>query len=89
MLLSHSFRPVTWQIAAVFILILAALIMFVREKTSPDLIALGVLVIIAALGLVPTGDVLAVFGNPAPITVAARAAKRGQALGFGVGELGQ
>ena len=45
--------------------------MFVREKTSPDLIALGVLVIIAALGLVPTGDVLAVFGNPAPITVAA------------------
>ena len=45
--------------------------MFVREKTSPDLIAIGLLVIIAALGLVPTRDVLAVFSNPAPITVAA------------------
>ena len=51
MLLVTSFRPMTWQIALVFILLLAALIMFVREKTSPDLIALGVLVIIAALGL--------------------------------------
>ena len=71
MLLVYSLPPVTWQIAAVFILLLAALIGFVREKTSPDLIALGLLVIIAALGLVPTGDVLAVFGNPAPITVAA------------------
>lgn len=70
MLLVHSL-PVTWQIAVVFILLLAALIGFVREKTSPDLIALGLLVIIAALGLVPTRDLLAVFSNPAPITVAA------------------
>ena len=61
----------TWQIAFVFFLLLAALIGFVREKTSPDLIALGLLVIVAAVGLVPTRDVLAVFANPAPITVAA------------------
>lgn len=61
----------TWQIAFVFALLIAAVIAFVREKTPPELVALILLVIIAAAQLAPTRDVLAVFANPAPITVAA------------------
>jgi di/tricarboxylate transporter len=61
----------TWQIAVVFALLIGAMISFLREKITPDLVALTLLVIIAATGLVPTRDVLGVFANPAPITVAA------------------
>ena len=61
----------TWQIALVFALLVIAIIEFAREKTPPDLIALALFVIVAVTGLVPRQDVLAVFANPAPITVAA------------------
>lgn len=61
----------TWQIALVFALLVGAVISFVREKVPPDLVALVLLFVIAATGLIPTKDVLAVFSNPAPITVAA------------------
>lgn len=47
------------------------MISFVREKYPPDVVALCLLVIIAASGLVPLRDAFAVFSNPAPITVAA------------------
>ncbi|MBL9188878.1 MAG: anion permease [Opitutaceae bacterium] len=61
----------TWQIALVFTLLIGAIIAFVRERTPPDLIALSLLIIIAATGLVPVKEVFSVFSNPAPITVAA------------------
>ena len=61
----------TWQMALVFALLIAAVISFVREKTPPELVALTLLVIVAGTGLVPTRDALGVFANPAPITVAA------------------
>ncbi len=61
----------TWQIALVFALLIGAIVAFVREKTSPDIVALALFVIIAATGLVPMKEVFAVFSNPAPITVAA------------------
>ncbi len=61
----------TWQIAFVFVLLIAAIVLFVREKIAPELVALGLFVIIAATGLVPVKEAFAVFANPAPITVAA------------------
>jgi len=61
----------TWQMALVFALLIGAILGFMREKTPPDILALALLVIIAATGLVPTRDVLSVFSNPAPITIAA------------------
>jgi di/tricarboxylate transporter len=61
----------TWQIALVFILLLGAVVCFVREKIPPDVIALSLLVIVAITGLVPLRDAFAVFSNPAPITVGA------------------
>lgn len=61
----------TWEIAAVLALVLAALASFVWEKFPPDVVALCLFVVIAATGLVPTKDAFAVFANPAPITVAA------------------
>ena len=61
----------TWQIALVLALLLAAVVAFVREKIPPDLIALGVFVVVAVTGLVPADEVFAVFANPAPLTVAA------------------
>lgn len=61
----------TWQIALVLTLVLGAVVAFVREKIAPDLIALGVFVIIAVTGLVPEKEIFSVFANAAPITVAA------------------
>jgi di/tricarboxylate transporter len=61
----------TWEIAAVLALVVAAIVSFVREKIPPDVVALCLFVIIAVTGLVPTKDAFAVFSNPAPITVAA------------------
>jgi di/tricarboxylate transporter len=61
----------TWEIAAVLALVVAAIVSFVREKFPPDVVALSLFVIIAATRLVPINDAFAVFSNPAPITVAA------------------
>lgn len=61
----------TWQIAFVLVLAVGAMIAFMREKFSPDIVALTVFVLVAGTGLVPTTDAFAVFSNPGPITVAA------------------
>jgi di/tricarboxylate transporter len=61
----------TWEIAAILALVLAAIVSFVSEKFPPDVVALCLFVIIAVTGLVPADDAFAVFSNPAPITVAA------------------
>ncbi|MDP3070482.1 MAG: SLC13 family permease [Opitutaceae bacterium] len=61
----------TWQIALVFILIVGAIVAFLREKIPPDLVALSLFVIVVAAKLVPVNEAFAVFSNPAPITVAA------------------
>jgi len=61
----------TWQMAFVFVLLIAAIVAFVREKIAPELVALSLFVIVAVSGLVPLKDAFAVFSNPAPITVAA------------------
>jgi di/tricarboxylate transporter len=60
----------TWEIAFVFVLIIGAMVSFMRERIPPDLIALTLFAVIALTGLVPIKDAFAVFSNPAPITVA-------------------
>ena len=57
--------------AFVFVLLIAAIIAFVREKIAPELVALSLFVLVALTGLVPVRDAFAVFSTPAPITVAA------------------
>lgn len=61
----------SWEIAAVLALVVAAIVAFVWEKFPPDVVALTLFVVIAASGLVPIKEAFAVFSNPAPITVAA------------------
>lgn len=60
----------TWQIASVFILLALTLASFIREKYSPDLIALGLFVVLIGTGLLPKEKAFSVFSNPAPITIA-------------------
>ena len=61
----------TWQIASVFILLGLALVNFVREKFTPDVIALALFVVLIATGLLPGDKAFSVFSNHAPITIAA------------------
>jgi di/tricarboxylate transporter len=42
---------------------------FVRETLSPDIVAMLAVVVLLLFGILPLRDVLAVFSNPAPITV--------------------
>ena len=61
----------TWEIAFVLGLLLLALLAFVWEKYPPDIVALGVFSILLLSGVLPRDKAMAVFANPAPITVAA------------------
>lgn len=61
----------TWEIAFVLGLLLLALLAFVWEKYPADIVALGVFSILLLSGVLPRDKAMAVFANPAPITVAA------------------
>lgn len=61
----------TWQIALVFALLLAALISFALEKIPADVTALSLMALLIVTGLLAPDDALAVFSNPAPLTVGA------------------
>lgn len=61
----------TWEIAFVFLLLLATLASFVWEKVPPDVTAAALFAVLMLSGLVPAGEALSVFANPAPITVGA------------------
>ena len=52
-------------------LIVALLAAFVWEKYPPEVTALAGAAVFLLLGFVPEGDALAVFSNPAPITIGA------------------
>jgi di/tricarboxylate transporter len=60
----------TFQIVIVLALIVLVFIGFIRERMSPDLVGLSCVAVLLALGILPVGEVLGVFSNPAPITVA-------------------
>lgn len=61
----------TWEIAIVLLLLLAALISFVWEKVPPDVTALCLFIVIALSGLLTEDRAFSVFANPAPLTVGA------------------
>jgi len=59
------------QIAIVMILVVIVFFGFVRELLPPDVVALTAVSVLLAMGILSTGDVLSVFSNSAPITIAA------------------
>lgn len=59
------------QIGIVLILVVVVFFGFVRERMAPDIVALGAVGALLLTGILGTDDVLAVFSNSAPITVAA------------------
>ncbi|MBS0630940.1 MAG: anion permease [Verrucomicrobia bacterium] len=61
----------TWEIALLFLLLAATLACFVWEKFPPDLTALGLFVMLIAVGLLKPATAFSVFANPAPLTVGA------------------
>ncbi|MDQ8185777.1 SLC13 family permease [Pelagicoccus sp. SDUM812002] len=61
----------TWQIACVFLLLIVMLASFAWEKIPNELTAMIALSLLLVLGILPTHEALAVFANPAPITVGA------------------
>jgi di/tricarboxylate transporter len=61
----------TWEIALIFTLLAVTLGLFLWEKFSPDLVALGLFCVLAASTLLPAKDAFSVFANTAPFTVGA------------------
>lgn len=55
---------------AVLVIVAAAFAAFLSERWRPDVVSLLVMGLLLALGLLGTRDVVAVFSNEAPITVA-------------------
>ncbi|MDX1680693.1 MAG: SLC13 family permease [Akkermansiaceae bacterium] len=61
----------TLEIALTLIVIALTLTAFVREWAGPDVIAITVLVLVVALGLISPDEMLSVFSNEAPLTIGA------------------
>lgn len=61
----------TFEIALVLTVVIAALLLFVRERLAPDGIALGCLLVLVLSGVLSPQEAFAAFGNEALITVAA------------------
>ena len=61
----------TWEIAFVLGLLLLTLLAFIWEKYPPDIIALSVFSTLLLSSVLPREKAMAVFANPAAITVAA------------------
>ncbi|NJM36913.1 MAG: hypothetical protein HC845_03025 [Akkermansiaceae bacterium] len=61
----------TLEIGLTLLVVLITLVAFIREWGPPDVIALSVLCLVVALGLVGQKEMLDVFKNEAPLTIAA------------------
>ena len=59
------------QILITLIVIALTLTAFVREWASPDVLAISVLVLVVALGLISPEQMVSVFSNEAPLTIGA------------------
>lgn len=59
------------DIALTLLVIALTLVAFVREWAPPDVLALTILCLLVALGLVGMGEMSSVFKNEAPLTIAA------------------
>ncbi len=60
----------TWQIVIVLVLITVVFFGFVRETLTPDIVAMAAVCALLAFGILDTREVLEVFSNSAPITIA-------------------
>ncbi|RPJ34060.1 MAG: hypothetical protein EHM17_08035 [Verrucomicrobiaceae bacterium] len=61
----------TLEIALTLLVIGLTLVAFIREWAAPDVLALSILCLVVALGLVDPGKMTEVFKNEAPLTIAA------------------
>lgn len=61
----------TPDIALTLLIIVITLAAFIREWAPPDVLALSILCLVTALGLVPLDRMTEVFRNEAPLTIAA------------------
>ena len=59
------------QIALTLVVIVLTLVAFIREWASPDVLALSILCLVVALGLITPQEMTLVFRNEAPLTIAA------------------
>lgn len=59
------------EIALTLLVIGLTLVAFLREWASPDVLALSILCLLVALGLIDTKEMANVFRNEAPLTIAA------------------
>jgi di/tricarboxylate transporter len=61
----------TLEIFLTLVVIVLTLVAFIREWAAPDVLALTILCLVVALGLVDPGKMTEVFKNEAPLTIAA------------------
>lgn len=60
-----------WQQIFTALLVVAVFVVLVKEWISPDLAAMGAFISLALIGVLEPKEALGVFGNSAPVTVAA------------------
>lgn len=58
------------EIALTFFVLISVLVAFVSEKFPPHMVALTGMIMLLTFGAIGTDDVLAVFSNSAPVTIA-------------------
>ncbi len=61
----------TLEIGLTLLVIVITLVAFIREWAAPDVLALSILCLVVALGLVDAKEMTQVFKNEAPLTIAA------------------
>ncbi|MEL7349127.1 MAG: SLC13 family permease, partial [Pseudomonadota bacterium] len=59
-----------WPALATLATVLGMFALFVSERYPPDVVAIFGLSVLVASGILPTAEALAVFSNPAPLTIA-------------------
>jgi len=64
-------HTMTTEIGLTLLVIVLTLVAFIREWASPDILALSILCLVVALGLVSPSEMTNVFRNEAPLTIAA------------------
>jgi len=62
--------PESFHAAAVGIVLIGLVTTFIREWVKPDVAVMVAVALLLALGILPVKEVLGVFGNSAPITIA-------------------
>ena len=63
--------PDPWPALITLGVVVAMFVAFVREVHPPEVVAICGAALLLAVGVLPVEDLLAVFANPAPITIGA------------------